>query len=322
MSIKKRLEKKAAGVGEKVMAPIPDSNKDVLPRTAPGQLMAFRGLMHESEAQLEALRHQLKDAVAIAAPLSELYEVPGRKRQLTAEQFQDLKENLRRNALVTPITVRKRGQGGYEVISGHNRLAVYRDLGRENIPAFIMEAAEERGEVNAFYANLLQPSLPDFSKFKGFKQRQIQTGNNQKQLATEAGIDEPRLSRIMSFADLPTEVLAMLEATPSAMGAEAAAVLARLTREGQGDAVTAAVTKLIAGDLTQDGAIKAVVQPRPAATQSQPAAIIIRSGKSSYCRMVSVKQTLRLDFVNEEERQLVEAEIQEILEKAAKRRNV
>ena len=61
--------------------------------------MAFRGLMNENEAQLEALRHQLKDAVAIAAPLSELHEVAGRRRQLTAEQFNDLKENLRQNPL-------------------------------------------------------------------------------------------------------------------------------------------------------------------------------------------------------------------------------
>lgn len=297
-----------------------EPTKETIPRTAPGQLMAFRGLMNENEAQLEALRHQLKDAVAIAAPLSELHEVVGRRRQLTAEQYNDLKENLRQNALVTPITVRKREQGGYEVISGHNRLAVYRELGRESIPAFIMEADEERADVNAFYANLLQPSLPDFSKYKGFKQRQNQTGKNQKQLAAEAGIDEPRLSRVMSFGDLPKEVLAMLETAPNSMGAEAAAVLARFTREGQGDAVTVAVSKLIQGELTQEGVIKAVAQPRSVSNSPRPEAIVIRAGKSTYCKIVGVKQTLRIDFVSEADRRLVEGEIQKMLEKHAKTR--
>ena len=116
------------------------------------------------------------------------------------------------------------------------------------------------------------------------------------------------------------EVLAMLETAPNAMGAEAAAVLARFTREGQGDAVTSAVSKLIQGELTQEGVIKAVAQPRSVSNSPRPEAIVIRAGKSTYCKIVGVKQTLRIDFVSEADRRLVEGEIQKMLEKHAKTR--
>ena len=72
------------------------------PVTMPGQLGAFRIEAQRYQQQIQNLQEQLDDAdqrpTQIDLPLDKLVTVEGRRRRLTAEEFAQLRENLRENA--------------------------------------------------------------------------------------------------------------------------------------------------------------------------------------------------------------------------------
>jgi ParB family transcriptional regulator, chromosome partitioning protein len=156
MSIYDKLGAKTAGIKARSI----DKPAEKTPRTAPGMFLNATQRIDIAEARVEELEAKLKEAEAGASPreisLDQLHEVPERRRKLTAQQYAELKENLRNNPLVTPITVRKRETGGFEIVSGNNRVAVFRELGRTKIPAALLDSDDDQAEINAFYANLLQ----------------------------------------------------------------------------------------------------------------------------------------------------------------------
>ena len=262
MSMKDRLIAKSANIQKFMDLPDdPDIDEPKRPKTAPGQLMASMPLLAEKERENDALKARLKisesNAHQLELPLSALHEVAGRRRHLTIDQYAELKENLRSNRLVTPITVRARPDGGYEIISGHNRTAIYREIGRDKIIASVLaDASDYVAESSALYANLLQSDLTDFEKYLGFKRLIALTGHSQQKVAIEAGVSKQALSRWMSFGDLPVEALRVIAGAPEKLGANAAEALSILVSQGKSDAVTEAVKAIVDGTLTQDAGVR------------------------------------------------------------------
>src|SRR5579875_2915561 len=129
MGIGDRLLAKTANVGSK---PTEASQRpaNTEPRTSPGRLMDAQHRINTAQARIKELESQLEERAALDVPLDALVEVPGRRRKLTSEQFQELKSNLAQHALATPILVRSVADGRYEIVAGHNRVAAYRELGR------------------------------------------------------------------------------------------------------------------------------------------------------------------------------------------------
>ena len=52
-------------------------------------------------------------------------------------------ESIGKSGLLSPIIVRPRDEGGYEIISGHRRFRAYQRLGIEEIPATVCDMTDE-----------------------------------------------------------------------------------------------------------------------------------------------------------------------------------
>jgi ParB family chromosome partitioning protein len=323
MSMKDRLAAKAANIGT---TPRPDKDRAEtrVPKTAPGQLMSSLPFLAEKEREIDELREKLREAEHRAPKsellLSELHEVEGRRKRLTVEQYTELRENLRNNPLVHAITVRRHKNVGYEIVSGHNRVAIYRELGRDRILAIVLDDVNDFiAESSALYANLFQTPLSDYEKYLGFKRLLLLSGKSQKEVAADAGAAEQSVSRWMSFGNLPEEALVLIDQAPDKIGGTAAVALAALTKEGKATAVVDAVKAIIDGKVSQDAGVRLAKAGKPtqaAVARAEP--VTIRSGKTVYCKMVGTKQTLRLDFRSEEERVAVGAAIKEVVDRFAK----
>lgn len=292
-------------------------------KTAPVMLYDATSRMHAAEQRAEELEQRLKEAESKTASyeiaLDELHEVPGRRRHLTGEQYSELLENLRRNDLVTPVTVVRRPEGGYEIVSGHNRVRAFQDLGRKTIPAVIREADAATADINAFYANLLQPTLPDYEKYLGFRLIQHRRPElNQEQIAEMAGVSPALLSRLLSFEHLPAEVHQMLEKTPGALGASAASDLAILAKQGKATEVIEAVRKVTEEGADQKTAVafatKGVQSPE---ARAKAEIVTYKVGKAPLCSYRRTDTTLRIDFKSPEHAAAVHDEIQRVLENYA-----
>jgi ParB family chromosome partitioning protein len=299
MSIYDKLGAKTAGIKARTV----EKPAEKTPKTAPGMFLNATQRIDAAEARVEELEAKLKEADTLpkirGIALSELHEVPGRRRKLTDAEYAELKENLRNHDLVQAITVRPRAQGGYEVVSGNNRVAIYRELGRTEILAAVQTMDDEQADLSGFYANLLQPSLPDFEKYLGFKRRQELTGKNQKELAQEAGIPEQTLSDLFGFDRLPAEARAILEEKPHLLGSSAALKLALAAAAGRTGAVVEAVQRLAADPkFTQAQAVAYANKLEPDAS-AKAGPVVIRDGKKAFCKINARQTKLVLDFRDE-----------------------
>ncbi len=243
------------------------------PRTGPGRMTFTHQKLAKVEAELEIIKGG-------KVKIADLHEAPGRKRTLTSEAFEELKANLSENPLIHPLTVKVREGGGFEVISGHNRLEVYRQLGRQEIEANVIEVGSDLVEEYALYSNLINSSLSDYEKFA--KLNEIQTANqySRADLIRRSGLSEKVLSKIFKIGKMPKRALAALKKNPNVLGYNAIQKLLDII-EGDGDLVSEAVEKLVIGELKT--AKEAVLYATPKPIKVPP--IIFRSGKKILAEM-------------------------------------
>lgn len=288
MGIGDRLLAKTAGVAPKEI----DASTATAgpPKTSPGRMMAAQAAINAVEKRLEDVQRQIGKAIEL--PLDKLVEVPGRRRKLTPEQYAELKDNLRQNPLVSPITVIALEDGRYEIHAGNNRTHIYRELGRTTIPAVIREFGDEhQTELAAFYSNLLQPSLPDLEKYLGLRRRQEQAGLTQQQLGDEAGLSAAQVSRLFAFSRLPAGALEILQGAQDLglLGANGAAAFAMQYEAdaSSADAILNALRQMVADpSFTQAKALESVKASRkPKSPAERKAPRVFRLGKKQICSL-------------------------------------
>ncbi|WP_431068239.1 ParB/RepB/Spo0J family partition protein [Ralstonia holmesii] len=320
------------GIGDKLLAKT--ANVEVKPRpvgapavsvarTSPGRLMDAQNRINSAEQRIAELTAELESARkaggAVDIPLTDLHEVPGRRRHMPADKYLELRENLRHNKLIHPVVVRPRGEGGFEIVSGHHRCDAYRELGRNDIRCVLEDVTEDEASLGAFYANLLQSDLTDYEKYLGFRDIQKRyPGITQARMAEQAGTPPSVVSALMAFEHLPKAVLDLLDQDPTLLGANAGAELSALARKGRADKVVEAVEKLAKGEVDQAQAVKLAsrelqtVKPAPKATGFK-----IRAGRSVYCDLRAARNVLRLEFTTEDEAKAVQEELKTLLEHRA-----
>ncbi|MEM5387859.1 chromosome partitioning protein ParB [Paraburkholderia phymatum] len=302
MSIKDRLAAKAATIGT---SPRPQkSNEDVpgRPKTAPGQLMAALPLLAEKEKELRAAIKRIEElestgnAYSEEVEISTLVEVPGRRRILSQQEYGELRANLEGNPLVHPIVYRPLGDGRNEIISGNNRVAIYRDdLGRTKIRGVPFTGTDAEVELGAAFSNLLAPSLPDFEKYRQFQRIQENLGLRQADIIRASGLAQSHVARILSFDNLPTAVKEMIAVKPHRLGGTAAAKFAALAQQGHEEGVTRAIAALMDSDeMTQERALTLAAPARP--KTPRPIAKSINVGKKKFCDVTVRSGVIGLRF--------------------------
>jgi len=308
------------------------------PKTAPGQMMSLAtqrddafSRAEKAEASLIALEAQLRETQKqtgfLEIPLEELHKVEGRQRLLSEEERSQLKENLRRHPLGTPITVEVRKQGGFNIVSGHNRVDIYRELDAEDgnkktIKACLIDANPEIIDDISFFANLLHSSLPAYEKYIGLKK--IRNKNPENPLTHEAlseltGVTRTTVTELLRFDDLPAEALDLLKSKPNSLGARGAAALASIHAKGQSQKVIEAIRRLVTENINESEAIK-LASTEPIKSNSKPQPITLKMGRTTFCTLLGIKNTIRVEFKNEADRTEAEAALKEVLEKQMARK--
>ena len=343
MSIKEKMAARTAAIA----APSGNRTTDPLarPKTGPGQFLAAMPILAEKEEELERANAALEEAnaktaslqeqlervlaqgnptgAAVEIPLDQLHEVPGRRRYMPPEKYKELRENLRNNDLIHPVVVLPREEGGFEIWSGHHRTEAYRELGRPTIWCVLGKATKSSVSAGAFYANLMQSDLTDYEKFVGFQEIRARNPElTQAALAEQSGVSESALSAILSFADLPSEVLDILKERPALIGFNAGDDLAALTRMGKGQRVVEAVRMLASGEISeQKQAVKFASTDQAKRSPVTADTFKVKSGKETYCDVRRAKNIVRLQFKTEDETQRVLEMIRSVLESQAQQRD-
>ena len=88
-----------------------------------------------------------------------------RRSTIDPSHIQNLAQSITDLELTSPLLVRPKGEGRYELISGEHRLAAFRTLGRTHIPAHIKQLSDQDAARILTAENLQRKNLTDWEIF-------------------------------------------------------------------------------------------------------------------------------------------------------------
>ena len=99
------------------------------------ELASVDDLFSTEESRQDAAREKIVDV-----PLAELFPFEGHPFSVRDDDaMKEMVESVKEGGIVTPVIVRPREDGGYEIISGHRRKRACELAGLETIKAIIRD---------------------------------------------------------------------------------------------------------------------------------------------------------------------------------------
>lgn len=158
-------------------------------------------------------------------PLDELHPFKNHPfKILNNEEMKRMIESIRKVGTITPALARPLPDGGYELISGHRRLAACQVLGFETMPVIVREMSDDEAVIAMVDANLqretILPSEKAFAykmkleaiKHQGVTSRQVgEKLLSVTQVSKDSDDSERQIQRYIRLTYLIPELLSMVD---------------------------------------------------------------------------------------------------------------
>ena len=158
-------------------------------------------------------------------PLDELHPFKNHPfKILNNEEMERMIESIRKVGTITPALARPLPDGGYELISGHRRLAACQVLGIETMPVIVREMSDDEAVIAMVDANLqretILPSEKAFAykmkleaiKHQGVTSRQVgEKLLSVTQVSKDSDDSERQIQRYIRLTYLIPELLSMVD---------------------------------------------------------------------------------------------------------------
>lgn len=153
-------------------------------------------------------------------PIVELYEFPGHPFQVQEDEaMQELVESIKEYGVLLPGIVRRRSEGGYEILSGHRRKHACELAGRSSMPVFIKEYTNEEATIIMVDSNLQREELLPSEKARAYSmkyeamkhQGKKGKGNSLEEVGEAAGESGKTVQRYIWLSRLSEGLLEMVD---------------------------------------------------------------------------------------------------------------
>ena len=158
-------------------------------------------------------------------PLSELHPFKDHPFKVqNNEEMERMIESIRKVGAITPALARPLPDGGYELISGHRRLAACQVLGIETMPVIVREMSDDEAVITMVDANLQRETILPSEKAFAFKMKldaikhqgktSVQVAEkllSVEKVADEAGESKDQVRRYIRLTYLIPELLSMVD---------------------------------------------------------------------------------------------------------------
>lgn len=155
-----------------------------------------------------------------------------------------LKESIRTSGVITPAVVRPLPEGGYEMISGHRRMAACRALGLEKMPVIVREMDDDTATLMMVDANRQREKILPSERAFAYRMRMEalqQRGHYVRAMEEETG---ERFKQVQRYIRLTWLIPGLLELVDEdRMGITPGVELSYLSEEEQGYVLQAIETE-------------------------------------------------------------------------------
>lgn len=122
-----------------------------------------------------------------------------------------LATSIEASGVIQPIAVRRRAEGGWQIIAGERRWLAARRAGLATIPAVEHDTDDQQTLVLALVENLVREDLSPLETARAYAALQDEFGMTISELARSVGRSRPAVSNTLRLLELPDVVLEMLE---------------------------------------------------------------------------------------------------------------
>jgi ParB family transcriptional regulator, chromosome partitioning protein len=217
MSIKDRLAKKTGDLTASAQTPTSPSEaaRAASPRTAPGQMLAFRSAMRESSDRVSQLESRLKEfdgAMTVRAldPAAIRPSKWANRQEFSDESFAELKSLIAdAGGNTQPIKVRPAPDGeSFEIVFGHRRHRACLELGLP-VNAIVDGEITEQGQfVQMDQENRARKNLSPWEQGVWYKRAlDERLWPSQNAMAKACGLSQGNISSALLVTELPAEVI-------------------------------------------------------------------------------------------------------------------
>ena len=163
--------------------------------------------------------------------LAELHPFPDHPFQVkNDEKMQETVESILTFGVLTPILVRPREEGGYEIISGHRRKRACELAGVENVPVIVREMDYDSAVIAIVDANIQREEILPSEKAAAYKMKleaikhqgkrtseQLAPKLSTEEIGEAEGISKDTVKRFIRLTELEPELMKMVDDGKMAM---------------------------------------------------------------------------------------------------------
>lgn len=140
------------------------------------------------------------------------------RRIFDDDALAELANSIRTQGLLQPIVVRKRPQGGYELIAGERRWRAAQRAGLTAIPAVLKTASDEEASALALIENIQREDLSALEEAQGLARLRDEFQLTQQQIADAVGKSRVGIANLLRLLNLGSTARRLLEEGKLEMG--------------------------------------------------------------------------------------------------------
>lgn len=272
----------------------------------------------------ESLREDTQNNTGISTLSMALVEPnPEQPRKVfDPEGMEALKKSISTHGIITPITVRTAQNGYYQIIAGERRWRAARSIGLTEIPAFIIEADDQKVMELALIENLQREDLNPIEEAKGYNTLIKQFNLTQEQVAERVGKSRPSIANALRLLALPEEAQTMV-ASGGITAGHARAILAiqdeekRLQSIEKMSTMTVRQAEKYAKDINKTDEIEVSNTPVKPVFEVDYLSEVSRELENNLGRRVQIEQSkksglIKLEFYNQDDLERLATALKEL----------
>ncbi|KPK95701.1 hypothetical protein AMJ80_04100 [bacterium SM23_31] len=140
-------------------------------------------------------------------PTDNVYPNPLQPReQIDDEQYESLKQSIRKKGLIQPIAVRQVGNN-FEIVAGERRWQAVKELNIPTIPAYLLQIGDKRELLEiSMLENLRRVDLNPIEVASGYKRLSSEFGMTQQEISDTFSVDRSTVANFMRLLNLPDDI--------------------------------------------------------------------------------------------------------------------
>lgn len=132
------------------------------------------------------------------------------RKNFEKEALLELANSIKENGIIQPITVRKRNQGGFEILAGERRWRAAQMAGLHEVPAIIKNIDDQEALQLALIENIQREDLDPIEEAESYQKLIELFSLSQQEAAEKVGKERSTVANALRLLGLPSEVREMV----------------------------------------------------------------------------------------------------------------